>query len=73
MSEQRIVRMATYQYGHYSEVQAERDIQGDNFSRGVINFKFDVPNNARWKPSMSFFKVRIKLTRANGDMLQTQD
>ena len=46
---------------NYQEVQPERDITGDNFANGQINFNFTLDNAAYWNPYRSFLKIRCKI------------
>ena len=50
---------------YFSEVQPERDISGDNFSKGEINYQFQMDSRGYWNPYRSYFKLRFKLTKGN--------
>lgn len=50
-----------FKYAYYNQVTPERDIQGSNFTRGQINFKWVNEGHTALKPSKSYFRVRIKL------------
>lgn len=61
-------------FPHYQQVQAVREITGNNFSKGQINFLFGpYGKNWRWNPSKSFFKIRLKLTKGDDSLLSTAD
>lgn len=56
--------MSTVKYSYYNQVQAERDIQGAQFTRGQINFKWENMGHSLFYPAKSYFRVRVKLTQA---------
>jgi len=49
----------------FEQVSATRDITGNNFPNGQINFKFQTGSSKWWIPSRSYFRFRIGLTRGN--------
>lgn len=54
----------------FSEVQALRDISGDNFNRGQIRYKWGNHGSYYcWNPSKSFMKIRLSITDGAGTSL----
>lgn len=45
----------------YQEVQPERDVSGDNFSKGEINFNWIMDSTGYFNPYKSYIKLRFKL------------
>jgi hypothetical protein len=58
---------------HYQEVQPERDVSGNNFSKGQINFNWTMDSRGYFNPYQSFLKIRCSLSKANGDQLDVSD
>lgn len=54
------------QYSYYNQVTCTRDISGDNFNRGQMNFHWDNEGQSMFNPARSYFRVRCKLTNAAG-------
>lgn len=50
----------------YREVAPDRNISGDSFSSGDINFIWNHSSRNYFNPAKSFVKIRIKLTAAGG-------
>jgi len=65
--------MSKMKYAHYVEVSPERDVIDDAFSKGKINFKWNLSSMFRWNPYRSFFKMKILLSKANGNSLEIKD
>lgn len=55
-------------YKHYVEVQPIRGIH-DNFSSGQINYKFNFSGRDTWCPLKTFFKIKLKISKGNGNRL----
>lgn len=51
---------------HYIEIQPERDVSGDNFSKGMINFNWTMDSTGYFNPYKSFMKIRFTLYDATG-------
>ena len=51
---------------YFQEIQPERDITGDNFSKGEINFNFTMDSTGYFNPYKSFLKLRFKLLKSTG-------
>lgn len=56
----------------YNQIPSTRDIQGSNFANSNISFPFQVPQGS-WSPHDSYFRLRVKITKANGDPLTGED
>ena len=54
---------------HYQEVQPERDVSGDNFTKGQINFNFTMDSRGYWNPYKTYFRFRIKMTKDGTEQL----
>lgn len=50
----------------YQEIQSERDVTGDNFSKGEINFNWTMSENAYFNPHKSYIRLRFSLTKSDG-------
>jgi hypothetical protein len=46
---------------YYQEIQPTRDVSGDNFSKGTINFDWTMGSSGYFNPYKSFIKLRFKL------------
>lgn len=57
----------------YIQVPCSKDISGDNFSNGSQFYDVDTSGNRWWVPSRSYFRVRCRLTKKNGDALKFND
>lgn len=55
------------------EIQPHRDVTTTNFASGQIRFRLFLGDNEKWNPYESFFNIRCKLTKANGDLLDHLD
>lgn len=55
-------------YKRFKEVACERNLK-QNFSSGVINFKWTLEDRITWNPSESFFKLRMKFTKGDDSRL----
>ena len=51
----------------YRQVTAKRNISGDEFSKGIIDFDFSIGGKTVFIPSKSYFRVGVKLTKTDGD------
>lgn len=47
----------------FQEIQPERDVSGDNFSKGQINFNWTMDSSGYFNPYKTFIKIRFKLFR----------
>ena len=54
---------------HFQEVQPERDISGNNFSKGQININWTLDNSSYFNPYHSFLKIRWRLYRKVNNVL----
>ena len=57
----------------YRQVPCIRDVSGQNFTGGALNFRWECGGNSWWIPSRSYIRMRAKLTKANGDPLTLAD
>jgi hypothetical protein len=55
------------------ELPPTRDIVGNNFSNGAINFRFENSGMKWWMPSKSYIKTRMRITKPDGTMLEIAD
>jgi hypothetical protein len=55
------------------ELPPTRDIVGSNFSNGAINFRFENSGTKWWIPSKSYLKMRMRITKPDGTMLELGD
>lgn len=58
---------------HPEQVNAARDLVDDAFARGVIKFHWNMSSMYRWNPYRSYIKMRVQLSLANGDQLETHE
>jgi len=65
---------------YFREVQSIRNIQdgstvteANNFGTGEISLRWTLDNRTWWMPSRSFVKIRVKLSKTNGDTLEYAD
>lgn len=65
--------MNTVKYAQYTQISPERDVTADGFSRGQINFKLNMDSMSRWNPYRSYLRMRISLSKANGNALDLRD
>lgn len=56
----------------YKQITSERELS-NSFSGGEILFKYDMPSSTQINLSKSFFRMRCKLSRADGTQLTTDD
>lgn len=50
----------------HRQVTAQRDVTGDAFPRGVIDYNFSIGGSHGWIPSKSYFRIGLKLTKPDG-------
>ena len=64
-------------YASYSQITPIRDVSdGDtvNFSRGQIRFNINMANSmSRWNPYRSYLRMRVRLSKQNGNALTVSD
>lgn len=60
-------------YAAYREVQCDRDIAGDAFSRGQQHWSWRYEGSLAFNPYRSYFKVRVALSLGDGTALQNKD
>ena len=56
---------------YFQEVQPERDISGDNFSKGEINYHWNYDSKGYFNPYRSYMKLRFALKRTETSNLLT--
>ena len=54
----------------YMQVPCTRDLTGNRFSGGAQRFRWETGGNTWSMLSRSYLRMRVKLTKANGDMLE---
>ena len=57
----------------YRQITAKRNITGNDFDKGVIDFDFSIGGKTVFIPSRSYFRVGLELTKANGDPIEKAD
>lgn len=57
----------------FTQVPSIRDIAGNNFPQGSINFRFTCAGNSWWIPSRSYIRMRCSLTKVGGAQLVLAD
>ena len=57
----------------YHQVPPSRDCTTTNFTNGQISFKFQNSGTQWWIPAQSFVRLRVKLTKFNGNALVAGD
>ena len=50
----------------YRQITTKRSVIGDNFDKGVIDVDFSIGGKTVWIPSLSYFRIGMKLTKADG-------
>ena len=60
---------------NYEQVPTSREISGGtaSFSGGAISFKFEVSGQKWWIPNRSYIRLRVGITRGNGDAIKLTD
>lgn len=58
--------MTNIKSSNYQEIQPERDVSGDNFSKGQINLNWTMDSASYFNPFRSFLKIRFKLYKRVG-------
>jgi hypothetical protein len=51
---------------NYIQINAQRQVQGPSFTAGVIDYAFSLAGNQRASMKKSYFRMRAKLTAADG-------
>ena len=57
----------------YRQITAKRNITGNDFDKGVIDFDFSIGGKTVFIPSRSYFRVGLELTKVNGDPIEKAD
>jgi len=57
----------------WRQCTAKRALTQDDFARGVIDFDFSIGGKTTWIPAKSYFRVGLKLTKADGTPLAQTD
>lgn len=57
----------------YRQIPPDRNATGANFSAGVIRFPFGVDGQSYWVPAQSYFRIRMNITKADGEPLNVSD
>ena len=50
----------------YRQITCKRAIDGANFDKGIIDVDFSIGGKTTWTPSKSYFRIGLKLTKADG-------
>ena len=58
---------------NYREVSCQKAVSGPDFVRGVQDFNFSLGAPSVWIPRKSYFKIGLKITGKNGELLKTAD
>ncbi len=65
--------MSHIKYACYEQISPERDVSGDAFSKGQINFKWNMDSMTKWNPYKSFLRMRVSLKNAAEQSLKLID
>ncbi len=65
--------MKAVRYGEYQQISPERDVTADGFPRGKINFIMQSSSTKCWNPYRSYIRMRLRLSKADGDPLELSD
>lgn len=65
--------MKNIKYATYTEISPERDITANAFSKGQINFFINNSSMYRWNPYKSYLRMRLRLSKINGEPLDISD
>ena len=57
----------------YDEHPPTRDITNGAFSNGAIRYRFSTAGQKWWMPSRSYLRMRMKISKANGNALDLDD
>ena len=57
--------------GEYEQISTTRDVTGDNFSNGNINFKWENSGLKHWDPSKTYIRTRLRFTKGDGTPIDT--
>ena len=57
----------------YRQITAKRNISGDDFDKGVIDFDMSIGGKSVWIPSRSYFRVGVELTKPDGTPVTKAD
>lgn len=57
----------------YRQITAKRNISGNEFDKGVIDFDFSLGGKTVWVPSKSYFRVGVELTQTDGTPIEKAD
>jgi len=58
---------------HYRQVSPSRDATYNNFSNGMISFKFNLGANDYFLPSHSYIRMRVQVLKGNDDEIKSND
>lgn len=58
---------------NYQQVAPNRPVNKDSFSDGSIEYRFKTNGTRYWIPSRSYIRMRVKVTKPNGDVLNDVD
>ena len=50
---------------NYRQITANRGVAGDDFPKGVIDYRFSIGGNTAFHPSKSYFRVGLTVTGKN--------
>ena len=56
----------------YDQHPPTRDVTDTNFANGNIHIRFQTSGTKWWIPSKSYLRMRVELTKGNGDPLDTE-
>ena len=57
----------------YDQKTAIRDVSGNNFQKGPIEFRYHVSGNQYYVPARSYIRARVTISKGNGNQLQRSD
>lgn len=65
--------MVKIKYANYTQISPERDVTSNGFSKGQINMKWNMDSMSRWNPYKSYIRMRVRLSKNGGNILDTGD
>ena len=57
----------------YRQICAKRNLTGNEFDKGVIDFDFSIGGKTVFVPSRSYFRIGVELTKPDGSPVDKTD
>lgn len=58
---------------NYHEINSQKSVSGDAFTRGNITFEWSISTTQRWSPKRSYMVLDFKITDKDGNALEASD